>query len=414
MAQFDVSSIPPTLFQELLGYLNFSSGVPDPRFLRNLNQLFGHLEQATQSGESWQVAGELLAVRLTELAHTSPAFQQTEQARSVLSVVFEIVLPKYLEHHRDLLFHQSASGLFRPYFIGRVCETVLREGPPWNEADRIVPAVLALLNDYIGHRPVAVLHNTRKVEPYSHERVRPVPLYVAGAGISVGRYEALVAGVLDVLRATDSGILRVAYFDPNLLDELSFDPRAYDFNHPVNKRPNYHFGQWDPHHIDNQGRYRRFVVQQSLLDALLERLEHTPELPQSELLSEASVVLAGTILMASGTSGSGPETFDSSVTLSTLLPQIAQYRDEFYRQVLGRMEGAHAQRLRDEAVSLRQPFAAARQHLNAQLSGAGRYSYSTCTWRSSLRGWAIRMPPCVRPTWFQRRRRGCCAKSIAW
>ena len=24
-----------------------------------------------------------------------------------------------------------------------------------------------------------------------------------------------------------------------------FDPRAYDFDHPVNKRPNYLFGQWD-------------------------------------------------------------------------------------------------------------------------------------------------------------------------
>ena len=68
-------------------------------------------------------------------------------------------------------------------------------------------------------------------------------------------------------------MLRNAYFDPELLDELAFDPRAYDFDHPVNKRPNYHFGQWDPHHLDNQGRYRRFVVQQVTLDVLLERVE---------------------------------------------------------------------------------------------------------------------------------------------
>ncbi len=161
MAQIDVSSIPPTLFQELLGYLNFSSGVPDPRFLRNLNQLFGYLEQATLARESWRLAGELLAERLTELAKTSPAFQEIEQARSVLGLVFDGVLPNYLEHHRDLLFHQSASGLIRPLFVGRVCEAVLREGPPWNEADRIVPAVLTALNDFIGHRPVAVLHNAQ-------------------------------------------------------------------------------------------------------------------------------------------------------------------------------------------------------------------------------------------------------------
>jgi hypothetical protein len=368
MPQFDVSSIPKTLFQEILGYLNFSSGISDPRFLANLNQLFGRIEEAAPQAESWKLAYELLTERLTELAQSSAAFQESDQARSVLQLAFQEVLPKYLEHHRDLLFHQSAAGLFRPFFVGRVIEVVLKEGGPWEETERIIRAADAALNDFIGHRPVAVLHNRRKVEPYAHERVRPVPLYISGARISVGAYAQLVQGALDVLRAADPGILRVAYFDPNLLDELAFDPRAYDFNHPVNKRPNYHFGQWDPHHIDNQGRFRRFVVQQTLLDALLERVDSASELPRDELLSEASVVLAGTILMASGTSGSGPETFDSSVTLSTLLPQIAQYRDEFYRQVLARMDGAHAQRLRDEAVSLRQPFAAARQHLNAQLA----------------------------------------------
>ena len=49
---------------------------------------------------------------------------------------------------------------------------------------------------------------------------------------------------------------------------MALDPRAYDFDHPVNRRPNYHFGQWDPHHIDNRGYYSRFVLQQVTLDAL--------------------------------------------------------------------------------------------------------------------------------------------------
>ncbi len=57
------------------------------------------------------------------------------------------------------------------------------------------------------------------------------------------------------------------------LDELAFDPRAYDFNHPVNRRPNYHFGTWDQHLIDNKGRYRRFVIQQCTFDAVLARIE---------------------------------------------------------------------------------------------------------------------------------------------
>ena len=64
-----------------------------------------------------------------------------------------------------------------------------------------------------------------------------------------------------------------------MMDELAFDPRAYDFDHPANKRPNYHFGQWDPHLIDNQGRYRRFVVQQVTLDALMQRLDGETTIP---------------------------------------------------------------------------------------------------------------------------------------
>ena len=56
------------------------------------------------------------------------------------------------------------------------------------------------------------------------------------------------------------------------MDELAFDPRAYDHGHPVNRRPNYLFGEWDPHLIDNKGHYRRFVVRQAVLDALLARI----------------------------------------------------------------------------------------------------------------------------------------------
>src|SRR6185295_17315196 len=104
-------------------------------------------------------------------------------------------------------------------------------------------------------------------EPYDHERVRPVPLYIAGAGVACGKYHELVSATLQILAATDPDVLRLAYFDPELLDELAFDPRAYDFNHPVNKRPNYHFGLWDPHIIDQRGYYRRFVLQQTLLEA---------------------------------------------------------------------------------------------------------------------------------------------------
>ncbi len=252
--------------------------------------------------------------------------------------------------------------------MGRVCEAILSQGGPWDEDERIAAGAITMLNDYIGHRPVAVLRTAQKIEPYAHEWVRPVPLYVRDVGACAGRYQPIVSRALGILRTTDPAILHEAWFDPDLLDELAFDPRAYDFDHPVNKRPNYHFGQWDPHHIDNQGRYRRFVVQQVTLDVLLERVENHGELSPDDALFEAAAVLAGTILMASGTSGSGPDAHGSTTTLSNLLPRIAAYRDAFYQQLMDRLEGEQAERLRAEAVAGKQPLAGARQHLNQQLA----------------------------------------------
>ncbi len=353
-----------TSVERILGYVNLSSGAPDPQFLASLNRLFARFEG--QSGAASAVC-EYLAAELQGFAGSSAAFADVAQATRVLQTVQHDLLPAYLQFHADLLFHQKADHLFLPFFVGRACEAVLNQGPPWDETQRIVDGAIAQLNDFIGYRPVAALES-RRHEPYAHEWVRPVPLYIQGAGVSVGRYAQVVQRALEILQATDSSILRMACFDPESLDELTFDPRAYDFDHPVNKRPNYHFGQWDPHQIDNQGRYRRFVVQQVTLDALMSRLVDVPDLPQEQLLFEAAAVLAGTLLMATGISGNGPTTYDSSVTLGTLLPVIANYRDVFYVQLIEQAEPLHRKRLLQEAQVKRQPFGGARQHLNAALA----------------------------------------------
>lgn len=363
--------------EEIVGYLNFSSGSPDPRFLQNINHLFGCIlaEQAKGSpgappdvGPAWRVLGRVLRAGLEPLRCASEAFRHLDQAEAVLGLVFEALLPAYRRFHADLLFHQTDEALFQPFFLGRACEAVLAQGPPWEESERIVGRALARLNDFVGHRPVAVLHNRQKLQPYAHEWVRPIPLFIQQAGVAVGRYHDVVQQALQLLGETDDALLRQAHFDPALLDELAVDPRAHDFDHPVNRRPNYHFGTWDPHLIDNRGYYRRFVLQQVTLDALLERAEVPGELPPEEALFEAAAVLAGTMLMGSGVSGSGPNTHDSSVTLASLLPRIAAYRDAFYERLFGRMKGAHAVRLKAEAEQLRQPFGGARQHLNRTLA----------------------------------------------
>jgi hypothetical protein len=207
--------------------------------------------------------------------------------------------------------------------------------------------------------------------------------------------------------------LRAAHFDPARLAELAFDPRAYDFDHPVNKRPNYHFGQWDPHQIDNQGRYRRFVVQQVTLDALMARVDEAGEETREEWRYEAAAVLAGTILMASGISGSGPDTHDSTVTLANLLPTVAAYRDAFYERLIRQSPPDHRRRLQEEAAVRRQPFGGARQHLNAHWRAAAPARWSTSIWPAFSLGWVTRRRRRGKRSWSPSPRLACAARSTA-
>ncbi len=357
--------------EHVFGYLNFSSGAADAQFLRGLDCVYRLIcsQDETPSSELPKWRQVILALRqsLSNVSNTNEAFRDVSQAAEVLDTVENHVIPAYLAFHQDLLFHQHPDAILLPFFLGRVCEAVLAQGPPWSEVERIATESIRTLNDYLGHRPVAVLES-RRHEPYPHEWVRPIPLYVRDAGVSYGPYEQVVQLALRLLKETDEDLRDEAFFDPNLLDELAFDPRAYDFDHPVNKRPNYHFGQWDPHLIDNQGRYRRFVVQQVTLDSLMDRVLQPSDIAEDERLFEAAAVLAGTILMAAGISGRGPETHDSSTSLGTLLPQIAANRDAFYQRLFSHVKGRHAERLRKESAELRQPFGGARQHLNTQLA----------------------------------------------
>ncbi len=355
--------------QEILGHLNFSSGAPDPRFLGNVNTLFGWIEAGLSAGEpAWRALGDVLRAELHAVEGASDAFRQVEQAKAVLRLVFDATLPAYREFHHDLLFHQTDAALFQPFFVGRTCEAVLRQGGPWEETDRIVRGALFQLNDYLGHRPVAVLRTEQKLQPYNHEWVRPIPLWIRGAGAAVGPYRELVEAALAILEGADPSILFEALFSLEQLDELSLDPRAYDFDHPVNKRPNYLFGQWDMNRLDNAGRCRRFVLQQVTLDAMLDRLAHRGKVARKQMLFEEAAVLAGTMLMGSGVSGNQPDAHNSTVTLATLVQKIAGYRDAFYEELLGKLTGPHAARLRAEALALHQPLGGARQHFNQFLA----------------------------------------------
>jgi hypothetical protein len=174
----------------------------------------------------------------------------------------------------------------------------------------------------------------------------PLPLYLDGVGFH-DHYRPVLSSARH-LASTDADVL-TRFISIRPLRGEGCRSSGLHFDHPVNKRPNYHFGQWDPHRIDGRGRYRRFVLQEVTLDAVFQRTQDQQELPPEEVLFEAGAVLAGTMLMASAVSGNGPDAHDSSVTLSTLLPRIVRCREDFYNRLLSKVPGPHGDRLRAES-----------------------------------------------------------------
>lgn len=365
----------------VLGYFNFSSGAFDPHAWRALSELYAEVEPVPAAGAMTESPGTaaavatLLAERLQAMEPVDPAFRDAGQARAVLDIVFNRLLPAYRAFHGDLLEHQPPGAIERPFFLMSAAQAVLAGGGPWDDPQPCVDQAIERLNDYVGWRPVAVLENGRLSEPYRHERVRPVPVWMSGAGAAHGRYGRLVTSAIDILREAPAQLVRQADFDLEMLEELAFDPRAFDFLHPAASRPNYLFGLWDPARIDARGNYRRMVVQQATLDGILSWPEAQATAAgqsaamEGELRWESAAVLAGVMLMASGLSGHGPGAGQAALPLADLLPRIAGYRDEFYRWLLSRLPAGHRGRLEEEAARLRQPFGGVRRHINSVLAG---------------------------------------------
>jgi hypothetical protein len=365
----------------LLGYCNFSSGGFDAAAWRAMNELFEAAEPFTAAGrveeraDAGAVVAEALAARLATLEASEPAFRDAAQVRAVLDIVFARLPAAYRAFHADLLEHQPPGAVERPFWLMAAIQATAAADPVGRDPDEVVGEVIKSLNDYVGWRPVAVLENGRLSEPYPHERVRPVPLYVRGAGAAHGRHRRLVEGAIAILEQAPEPLLRQADFELERLEELAFDPRAFDFLHPAASRPNYLFGLWDPTRIDEQGHYRRMVVQQATLDGILSWPDAAgagdAEAGDRRLAleRESAAVLAGVMLMASGLSGHGPGAASASLPLAELLPRIASYRDEFYRWLMTRLPAEHRRALEEEARLLRQPFGGVRRHINSLLAG---------------------------------------------
>ncbi len=414
--------------ETILGVLNFSSGDPAPKFLMALNTICGRLEELNNPDDTtpyWRRLASVLWDYLKFIQPSSDVFAQDVQVRRTLIFGFRYFFPFYRVWHKDLLFHQNDDTLFNAFSIGEAFYAILKEhafesipaekaevdsgafflepegasgasneketldgGKTFDEEkssekrscifqtpeiQAALRRVLSRYDDFIGYRPIPVLHSKQKMQPYRHEWLHAIPLYIQGVGVVHGPYYEMVTRALRILGNTDEFLLADAMFDLDRLESLTFDPRALDFEHPVNRRLNYHFGSWDPTSITNKGFYNRFVLIESTIKSIFSRVNNGPlteehNIPKDELLTEASAVLSGTLLMGAAVSGWGPGARTSSDTFASLLPKVAKLRDSFYQQLLEQMPKEHADRLKEEAKILHQPFAAARQYFNRNLA----------------------------------------------
>ncbi len=365
----------------MLGYLNFSDGTPGTTFQSALSDLFASPVAPAKPAE---LRKQLLSALQDLQTGGEPGFSDTMQAASAVETALDQVLPAYRQHHQDLLFHLTDADFFAPFFLARVFESTLSAAAAhgWSDRATVIATALRSLNQFVGYRPVAVLENERRAEVYPHERFCPVPLYLKGAGVATGVWKDLLESTLRFLEQLPEDLTGPAHFSLDRMDELCLDVRAHDHLHPVNKRTNYMFGEWDPECIDTKGFYRRFVIRSIILDSLLDWLQTDNGTSREERLFDSSAVLAGTILMASSISGSGPQTFDSGVSLTSLLPAVARQRDSFYQTLLETAQGDRRKRLERLTAQSRQPFGHVRHELNMNLSryGARQVQHRHLSW----------------------------------
>ncbi|MFO0976062.1 MAG: hypothetical protein U0996_06660 [Planctomycetaceae bacterium] len=375
------------LLRDLLGYLNFSQGSPGARFRTCLNQLF--LDPSVTAGS--EVLRDYLLSQLQRLSETGDvACADPAQAAAVISLTFDRLIPAYRQHHSDLLGHLRSEDFFTPFLLARMFETALAVRAEFGAASQEVQITQALkrLNHFVGYRPVAVLENGRRSEVYDHERFCPVPLYFADVGAANGPFASIITATIAFMKSLPEDLIACSHFSLDRLSELALDVRSHDHLHPVNKRTNYVFGEWDPEEIDTKGFYRRFVIRRLILDSLMDWVRSDGNGADPERLYDASAVLAGTILMASAISGSGPQTYDSSVSLTSLLPVVARQRDNFYQRLLDTAKGDRAKRLKKLAAEARQPFGHVRHELNMYLAkyGADQVQHRHLSWMFARMG----------------------------
>ena len=247
----------------LVGYLNFSSGPAVPATMKAWNRV--HDEAAggdiLSGPPPFMIIRHWLEESTEKLQGESSAFGDVKRAKNVIRVLWSKLLPSYLDFHRDLLFHLEPEVIFNGFFLARCAETILHylgENDSIEDENALVEFVSSP-NSTTMSASVRLLSS--KTDPANRTPTSSCGLFhspLTERGISAGPYRELIRRALRCITMAPDNVLRAAAMDPSQIKELCLDPRAYDFDHPVNRRPNYHFGGWDERSIDGDGTLRSF------------------------------------------------------------------------------------------------------------------------------------------------------------
>ena len=242
----DLADEAPKLFEEILGYLNFSSGAADPRFLANLNNLWTRLRPppvtAREAAERKKPAPAEPAWRELDRGAPLSAWSNWQQAarpsaaatrprpcctgvrRGPAGLSPASSRPACSTRPTSRCFSRSSSaGCSRP---------CCARAPPGTRPSGSSRPRSGTLNDFIGHRPVAVLQTSRNSSPTPTNGSGPIPLFIRGAGRGRGPLPRPGAAGPGDSCSDRPALLARAWFNPEWLDELAVDPAGLRLRSP--------------------------------------------------------------------------------------------------------------------------------------------------------------------------------------
>jgi hypothetical protein len=342
----------------LIETLNLSEGGHYVQLARALNSIYEHLGGPAP----WGDFEGLVRTRLEELAREKGCGQDAfQQAQTVFDWAVRVLEQVQLQpcSPKETIPQELATN---PFLVAEVFTILLRHKDLWSNGPVLMARVLDELQRYAGYRPPIALEDPAAALPGSGERTVLIPLYLTSVGAAYGRWQRLLQESWHVLTKTPETLLERAGLFLDQLEVISVDPRVYDVHHALVRRPGHSFGEFDPDDLNSEGYYRRFVIRRWMLEVLEEWIaDH-----QHEDLAyfEASVTLAGMMLLAGGMTGGRPGFHLADCSIGKLLSRMAALREEFFQYHFAHAPELFRPALERERQRWHYPFARVRQGFN--------------------------------------------------